>query len=348
MAPTLYGYLEKEQNQVKTSKKSVPSKTYKASRKTTVKAAMEPEKTKTTTHKSTTSSIRFANAPTQHTTTTTTTEKKSMSANSTERGISSITTLTSNHLPTTTQRSQSSITNDSHNNSAPNYTQVASNASPNDSKSASSTGGLVGAVVAAAAIVALAAGAFLIFRKKKKARHVAQRRFKPDPFTMGYGNQDYPPPLGNDFPPPSAYGIVESDTKDKVPITALAPSPSILPSVHGTIPGMQPGPTGSPSAISVAPSVMTHATGSTMPIIGKFVVVATYVPTLSDEIEIEPGDKVDLLVEYDDGWCQGINTTRGNIKGVFPRHCIDHLALSSNRGSAAPSMERSKRVSSMM
>jgi len=54
-----------------------------------------------------------------------------------------------------------------------------------------------------------------------------------------------------------------------------------------------------------------------------YAVVSTYTPTLGDELEIQPGDKVGVLVEYDDGWCQGINHTRGGLKGVFPKHCID-------------------------
>jgi hypothetical protein len=54
-----------------------------------------------------------------------------------------------------------------------------------------------------------------------------------------------------------------------------------------------------------------------------YAVISTYTPTLGDELEIQPGDKVSVLVEYDDGWCQGVNHTRGGLKGVFPKHCID-------------------------
>lgn len=54
-----------------------------------------------------------------------------------------------------------------------------------------------------------------------------------------------------------------------------------------------------------------------------YAVVSTYTPTLGDELEIQPGDKVSVLVEYDDGWCQGVNHTRGGLKGVFPKHCVD-------------------------
>ncbi|KAI8365434.1 hypothetical protein EDC96DRAFT_565285 [Choanephora cucurbitarum] len=304
--------------------------------KATIKAAVEPEKTKTT-HKPS-SSIGFANAPTQHTTTLKQTQRRTTTAvesNPSDSARAIPSTFTSNPLPTstlvqssqpsTTQPSQTSTINQHHDN-RPDFTQGASNTSSSNDTKSSSNGGLVGGVVAAAAIIVLAAGAFLVFRKKKKARYATQKQLKPDPFTMGYGSQDFPSPLNTSFPPASAY------------VAPDKPKASHLAAVNQDN-GIQSPP------VSATPSIMTT---STIPIIGKFVVIATYVPTLSDEIEIEPGDKVDLLVEYDDGWCQGINTTRGNIKGVFPRHCIDNISVSSNRGSVATSLERSKRISSML
>ncbi|KAF9919516.1 hypothetical protein FBU30_010922 [Linnemannia zychae] len=56
--------------------------------------------------------------------------------------------------------------------------------------------------------------------------------------------------------------------------------------------------------------------------IGTFSVVADYTPAMPDEIEIYYGDSVTVLLEYDDGWCMGINNSRGGIKGVVPRHCL--------------------------
>ncbi|KAG0322002.1 hypothetical protein BGZ97_009388 [Linnemannia gamsii] len=57
--------------------------------------------------------------------------------------------------------------------------------------------------------------------------------------------------------------------------------------------------------------------------LGTYNVVATYTPALADEIEIGLGDSVTILQEYDDGWCMGVNNSRGGIKGVFPRHCVE-------------------------
>jgi len=65
------------------------------------------------------------------------------------------------------------------------------------------------------------------------------------------------------------------------------------------------------------------APGSSMAGERMYTVISTYTPTLGDELEIQPGDKVSLLVEYDDGWCQGVNHSRGGTKGVFPKHCVD-------------------------
>ncbi|KAI7882594.1 hypothetical protein K492DRAFT_118517, partial [Lichtheimia hyalospora FSU 10163] len=80
--------------------------------------------------------------------------------------------------------------------------------------------------------------------------------------------------------------------------------------------------------------------------LGVFPVISTYTPTLSDELDIQPGDQVEVLVEYDDGWCQGVNLSRGSSKGVFPKHCID---FGYNQQTAANGNEQSmKRVSSMI
>ncbi|SAL98495.1 hypothetical protein [Absidia glauca] len=84
--------------------------------------------------------------------------------------------------------------------------------------------------------------------------------------------------------------------------------------------------------------------------LGVFNVVSTYSPTLSDEIDIQLGDRIEILVEYDDGWCQGVNLTRGNAKGVFPRHCVEqHPGAPEIKNDGPPQLELGslKRVSSM-
>ncbi|KAI8376207.1 uncharacterized protein BYT42DRAFT_486752, partial [Radiomyces spectabilis] len=82
--------------------------------------------------------------------------------------------------------------------------------------------------------------------------------------------------------------------------------------------------------------------------LGVFTVISTYTPTLSDEVDIQPGDQVEVLVEYDDGWCQGINLSRGHVKGVFPKHCVDYATTPShNAPPPNDEADRMKRVSSM-
>ncbi|CAG8502232.1 10831_t:CDS:2 [Dentiscutata erythropus] len=69
--------------------------------------------------------------------------------------------------------------------------------------------------------------------------------------------------------------------------------------------------------------------------IGSYTVIDTYVPTLPDELDIQPGDKVTVLVVYDDGWVQGINETRGGVKGVFPQHCVNMKVSFNNKRSSS-------------
>ncbi|KAF9434311.1 hypothetical protein BGZ76_008234 [Entomortierella beljakovae] len=57
--------------------------------------------------------------------------------------------------------------------------------------------------------------------------------------------------------------------------------------------------------------------------LGTYNVVAIYTPALADEVELGLGDSVTILQEFDDGWCMGINNSRGGSKGVFPRHCVE-------------------------
>ncbi|ORY99933.1 hypothetical protein BCR43DRAFT_435320 [Syncephalastrum racemosum] len=76
--------------------------------------------------------------------------------------------------------------------------------------------------------------------------------------------------------------------------------------------------------------------------IGTYTVALQYIPSLSDELEVQPGDQVQVFVEYDDGWCLGANLTRGsqNQRGVFPKQCVEQTFM-------APPAPQNKRVSSL-
>ncbi|ORY98691.1 hypothetical protein BCR43DRAFT_487985 [Syncephalastrum racemosum] len=56
--------------------------------------------------------------------------------------------------------------------------------------------------------------------------------------------------------------------------------------------------------------------------IGTYTVVSTYTPTLDDELYVQLGDRVQVFVEYDDGWCLGANLSANGARGVFPQHCV--------------------------
>lgn len=168
-----------------------------------------------------------------------------------------------------------------------------SSPSSNDT-SGSSSGAVAGIVIAVIAIVG-AITAFVMIRRKKRTTPR-----NPDPFTMGFGSHDPPPATYMPPPPPETTYNAQPYYQDPVQMSPI--SPAYAP----------------PVMASYAPPAQ-EMSGS----LGVFNVVSVYTPTLSDEIDIQLGDHIELLVEYDDGWCQGVNLSRGNAKGVFPRHCVE-------------------------
>ncbi|GAA5919806.1 hypothetical protein JCM6882_006485 [Rhodosporidiobolus microsporus] len=58
------------------------------------------------------------------------------------------------------------------------------------------------------------------------------------------------------------------------------------------------------------------------------IVKGTFDPSLEDELVLYPGDRVQVLMKYDDGWALGLNLNSGNppAKGVFPFDCLGDLA----------------------
>ncbi|GAA5804314.1 hypothetical protein HPULCUR_009801 [Helicostylum pulchrum] len=210
-----------------------------------------------------------------------------------------------------------------------------------ESPASSSSAGIIGGIIAAVAVLIIGVGAFFIIRKKKARRNLRAQSMKPDPFTMGYGNSD-PKPLDNNFPPAQPYKTQANNSFDNYEV---APITNTITNQQQQQQQYQPQLSPAPPA-PAAPATTPIATQYQQKSIGSFTVIATYIPTLSDELEIETGDQIDLIVEYDDGWCQGVNLSKGNTKGVFPRHCIDYATAPSNHANNND-IERSKRVSSM-
>ncbi|GAA5857324.1 hypothetical protein JCM5353_002400 [Sporobolomyces roseus] len=56
-------------------------------------------------------------------------------------------------------------------------------------------------------------------------------------------------------------------------------------------------------------------------------VKGTFDPSLDDELVLYPGDKVQVLMKYDDGWALGLNLSSGTppSKGVFPFDCLGDI-----------------------
>ncbi|KAI8139568.1 hypothetical protein BJV82DRAFT_659830 [Fennellomyces sp. T-0311] len=256
--------------------------------------------------------------------------------------------------------------------------------SNSDNKEASGlSGGAVAGIVIAVLVGVAAIIGFILVRKKKKAAALNRSRMNPDPFTMGFGSHD-PPPFNNNsnnYPPHTAYTANQSPMIQLPPIGASAQSPMMAPTMthspainqynsevnhynNGPSNAMQSMPSPeynhAPSPVPAAPVVVPAPQESPQPVaaqastsLGIFTVVSTYTPTLSDELDIQPGDRVDVIVEYDDGWCQGINLSRGNCKGVFPKHCVDFFGDTSQQQPQTDSNKlydasNMKRVSSML
>lgn len=316
------------------------------------------------------------------------------------------------------------------------------------------SGGAVAGVVIAVLVGVAAIAGFVILRKRRAQAARNRAQLKPDPFTMGFGSHDPPPPhtaynmasttpspmiqmptlgagaavgagaaagayaathnndnnygaqlhdapyggtqLQDNSPSYSAYNTQQPYTQDPAaynnnmqdynntgmqqqqPATYdygnTAPALSVNQAAPGTAvsdapPSLSPIPshtdafspamatTAAAGVATAAAAATTTTAPSTSPMttpatpatvqpsnnsLGVFTVISTYTPTLSDELDIQPGDQVEVLVEYDDGWCQGVNLSRGGTKGVFPRHCCNEQATSSGNEQSM------KRVSSMI
>ena len=62
-----------------------------------------------------------------------------------------------------------------------------------------------------------------------------------------------------------------------------------------------------------------------------FLVTRIFEPSMPDELVIYPGDHIQIVMSYDDGWCLGCNldsTKRDGkpaARGVFPRDCVEEM-----------------------
>jgi hypothetical protein len=180
------------------------------------------------------------------------------------------------------------------------------------------SGGAIGGIVVAVVAVIAGVAALLVFRNRRKRTIMTRNNNSSDPFTVGYSNDN--PPAMQQMTSPTHQSFND-------------PSPTLVSSQQYQA---QLQPLAPPTPLAQKEPQQS---------LGVYTVVATYSPTLSDEIDIQIGDQVEVLVEYDDGWCQGINLSRNNAKGVFPKHCLDFS--STQKEQTQQDDARVKRVSSM-
>lgn len=62
-----------------------------------------------------------------------------------------------------------------------------------------------------------------------------------------------------------------------------------------------------------------------------FIVTRIFEPSMPDELVIYPGDHIQIVMSYDDGWCLGCNLDSSKrdgkppARGVFPRDCVEEM-----------------------
>jgi hypothetical protein len=217
----------------------------------------------------------------------------------------------------------------------PTLASSSSASSPSASAPASNSGGgistaAIGGLTAMAIIVVIGAGAFFLLRRSRRRNQFKKRAnaMSVDPFTMGFGSSN--PPTSQ--APPMAAPLQQMYSQPTHP----AP-----PTNDNTFPP--------PQAPAMAPVV--PPADEPKPV-GTYTVISTYTPTLGDELEIQPGDRVEVLVEYDDGWVTGRNISKGGVKGVFPKHCVDYATSPSQHeptmlDAGGEDLGRTKRISSI-
>ncbi|KAG1443315.1 hypothetical protein G6F56_010715 [Rhizopus delemar] len=237
--------------------------------------------------------------------------------------------------------------------------------SSSSNSSSTPTGAIVGGVAAVIVVAAVGSAALLFVRRKRrrelKKSRAANMTARAEPISENYiteakGYTDYQEPqMEQDYYETEGYNNPEMIQQQQQqyyqsqsPIAVQQQLPNAIPvATAAAAAATTATATAAPEIIvPIVPLVAATNQEATPTSLGTYTVIATYIPTLSDELEIEPGDVIELLTEYDDGWCQGINVSRGNAKGVFPRHCIDHANVPTNN---IPNLEkeRTKRVSSM-
>ncbi|KAF7731665.1 hypothetical protein EC973_008835 [Apophysomyces ossiformis] len=221
-------------------------------------------------------------------------------------------------------------------------TAANSQADSANSSSGGLSGGVIGAIVAVVIILLLGIGAFIFMRRRQKRKMQGGSRaatmndqfsFAPNAITTppmtsysaaGPAPYTHSQPSASKFemyhPPSPSQPQQPQQPYDYSPVkpSSFPEQPAMMAAAPAALPqqGVQQQPQ------QQQPPVAHPAEIWNLPPIATYTIVSTYEPTLSDEIDVQPGDQVQVFEEYDDGWCLGMNLTRGQARGVFPKHCV--------------------------
>lgn len=228
----------------------------------------------------------------------------------------------------------------------------ASAAAADDAQSSETlSGGAIAAIVAIVVIVVLGIVSYLIVRHRMKRKGMGNNRLtrfsmgptynatsgmgaapqQPQPQqSFGYStamNNNPPPPMSSSSTYPDPFQPSPHIQQQQPVYSSPMQQPYAAPTAEsmmaaGTIAAagsMQPH---QPPPPQQQNNTMTTMPGNNQPQQPIHTIVAGYTPALSDEIQVHPGDQVQIIAEYDDGWCLGMNLTTGQQQGVFPKHCF--------------------------
>ncbi|KAG0169288.1 hypothetical protein DFQ30_003762 [Apophysomyces sp. BC1015] len=276
-----------------------------------------PPSTKTT-------SADFANNTSQHITffPATTTQSSSSSKKPTPTTSSATTTTATTTITTTVTSSSSPL--------PPLFTEfptppptpnnpstVAESQTSNDNAGGGGlSGGAIGAICAVIAIIVLGLGGFFFMRRRQrlKSRESSRTTMMHDRFSFAPNAISTPPMTYNAASAAGPAQAVYHEPSFKLEVQQQSPASAVKPDGIPQAPMMV---AAEPQQQPIHPPELWN-----LPPIATYTIVSTYEPTLNDEINVQPGDQVQVYEEYDDGWCLGMNLTRGQTRGVFPKHCV--------------------------
>jgi len=115
------------------------------------------------------------------------------------------------------------------------------------------------------------------------------------------------------------------------PIGVISPTASATPAPLMTSAPFAAMPVPRASVLSSAPS-LNSVTGAQIMTGAMVVVGRTFVPSLPDELSIQTGEQVRIIMKFDDGWAhvERLRSGAGVENGVVPVECLEMLQASNH------------------